>query len=47
MPSAEQMIFDGEVDGKRVRLELKYQDHRQFRLVLNEFHWIQDYPINR
>lgn len=46
-PSTEQMIFDGEVDGKRVRLELKYQDHRQFRLVQNEFHWIQDYPINR
>jgi hypothetical protein len=46
-PSAEQLVLEGEMTGRRMRMVLRRYDHSSFRLVQNRFHWVQDYPVNR
>lgn len=42
-----QLILDGEMDGRKLRLDLRLLDRNQFLLVSRGFHWIQEYPFNR
>jgi hypothetical protein len=43
----DQMTLDGNMDGHKVRLELKLVDRNKFMLVSRGFHWVQEYPFNR
>jgi hypothetical protein len=45
-PSPERLILDGQMEGKHLRLELKYQDRSNFELVRSGFHWFHDAPVN-
>ena len=46
-PSADQLVIEGPIDGKKIRMELHRVDHTAFRLLQSRFRWIQDYPYNR
>jgi uncharacterized membrane protein YphA (DoxX/SURF4 family) len=45
--SAERFILEGDMDGRKMRMELQHRDRSTFRLVQSRFHWVQDYPFNR
>jgi hypothetical protein len=45
-PSADALILDGAVNGKRLRMETSHFDPGQFRLASSKFKWIQDRPWN-
>ena len=46
-PTSERLILDGEIDGRKVRMELQTYDRTNFRLVQTRFRWVQDLPFNR
>ena len=46
-PTPERLILDGEIDGRKVRMELQTYDRSNFRLVQTRFRWVQDLPFNR
>jgi len=46
-PSPNRLILDGEMDGRKVRMELRLVDLSGFRLLQSRFRWVQDYPFNR
>lgn len=47
-PAADRLILDGDMDGRKVRMELAYYDRSNFRLVNQpKFRWVQDQPFNR
>ena len=46
-PSPDRLTLDGEMDGRKVRMELKYYDRENFRLVQGRFRWVQQTPFNR
>jgi hypothetical protein len=46
-PTPEQLILDGEIDGRKVRMEAQTYDRTNFRLVQTRFRWVQDLPFNR
>ena len=43
----EQLALDGEMDGHKVRMELKRVDESKMLLRSRGFHWIQENPFNR
>src|SRR5204863_7496491 len=46
-PSSDRLVLDGEIEGKRVRMEVTADDPQRLRLVQSRFHWIQNFPVNR
>lgn len=46
-PAADQMILEGEMDGKKVQMRLELFPREKFLLVSRGFNWIQEYPFNR
>jgi len=46
-PGPERLVLDGEMNHRKVRLQLRLVDHSKLRLVSSEFHWVQEYPFNR
>jgi hypothetical protein len=46
-PAADQLIVDGDMDGKKVHMQLQLFDLNKFLLVSRGYHWIQEYPFNR
>lgn len=46
-PAPDALILDGEMDGRKTRLELRQYDMSSFRLLQTRFRWVQDYPFNR
>ena len=43
----DRMTLDGEVDGRKVHMQLQLLDRSKLLLVSRGFHWIQEYPFNR
>ena len=46
-PSPDRLALVGEMDGRKVRMELTYYDRENFRLVQGRFRWVQQTPFNR
>jgi hypothetical protein len=46
-PSPTQLAFEGEIDGKRVRMAMTQHDLNKFLLISRGFSWVQEFPINR
>jgi hypothetical protein len=46
-PVSDRLILDGELDGKKLRMEASYFDPQSFRLLQGRFRWVQDTPFNR
>jgi len=46
-PVADQLTFDGSMDGHQVQMKLKLLDRDKFTLVNRGFHWINEYPFQR
>ena len=46
-PAPGRLLLDGEMNHRKVRLQLRLVDHSKLRLVSGEFHWVQEYPFNR
>ncbi|HKD19135.1 MAG TPA: DoxX family protein [Thermoanaerobaculia bacterium] len=46
-PGPNRLVLDGEMNHRKMRLQLRLVDHTKFRLVSSGFHWIQEYPFNR
>ena len=44
---SEQLALDGEMDGHRMRMDLKLVDPQKMQLRSRGFHWVQEYPFNR
>jgi hypothetical protein len=46
-PASDRLILDGQIDGRKVRMEMTSYDRGNFRLVQGKFRWVQDLPFNR
>ena len=46
-PTADRMVLDGSMDGKKVRMELQLFPREKLLLVSRGFNWIQEFPFNR
>ncbi len=46
-PTPDQLILDGQMDGHKVRMQLRLFDREKFLLVSRGFHWVQETPFNR
>jgi hypothetical protein len=46
-PAPDRLTLDGTMDQKKVRLQLRLFDEKNFMLLSRGFHWIQEYPFNR
>ena len=46
-PAEDRLILDGEVAGRKVRMETRKNDLSAFRLLQSEFRWMQETPFNR
>ncbi|MGA7463692.1 MAG: DoxX family protein [Candidatus Korobacteraceae bacterium] len=46
-PTPDQLILDGQMDGHKVRMQLRLFDREKFLLVSRGFHWVQENPFNR
>jgi len=46
-PAPDRLTLDGTMDQKKVRLQLRLFDEKNFLLLGRGFHWIQEYPFNR
>ena len=46
-PAQDQLIVDGDMDGRKVHMQLQLFDRNKFLLVNRGYHWIQEYPFNR
>jgi len=46
-PSPTRLTFEGDVDGKRVRMAMTQHDLNNFMLISRGFHWVQEFPVNR
>ena len=46
-PSPTSLAFEGDMDGRRVRIAMTQHDLNKFMLVSRGFHWVQEYPVNR
>jgi hypothetical protein len=46
-PAPDRLTLDGTMDGRKVRLELRLFDQKNFLLLTRGFHWVQEFPINR
>jgi uncharacterized membrane protein YphA (DoxX/SURF4 family) len=43
----DQLILDGQMDGRKVRMKLQLLDRKNYLLVSRGFHWVQENPVNR
>jgi len=43
----DQLTLDGEMDGRKLHVQLQLLDRGKLLLVSRGFHWIQEYPFNR
>jgi uncharacterized membrane protein YphA (DoxX/SURF4 family) len=46
-PTPDQLILDGQMDGHKVRMQLRLFDREKFLLISRGFHWVQEDPFNR
>ncbi len=46
-PVPDQLILDGDMDNRKVHMQLQLIDRKKFLVVSRGFHWIQEYPFNR
>jgi hypothetical protein len=46
-PSPTKLAFEGDIDGKRVRIAMTQRDLNSFMLISRGFNWVQEYPVNR
>jgi hypothetical protein len=46
-PSPTRLTFEGDIDGKRVRMAMTQRDLNSFFLVSRGFNWVQEFPVNR
>lgn len=46
-PTPDQLILDGQMDGHKVRMQLRLFDRQKFLLISRGFHWVQEIPFNR
>jgi hypothetical protein len=46
-PDGERLVLDGQMDGKKVRMDTRLFDRNKFLLVKSGFRWIQEAPFNR
>jgi hypothetical protein len=46
-PSPTTLTFEGDIDGKRVRMAMTQHDLNEFLLLSRGFHWVQELPFNR
>jgi len=46
-PAPDRLILNGEVEGRKMRMQLRLMDRDDFLLVSRGFHWVQEYPFNR
>ena len=46
-PSPTKLTFEGDLNGKHVRMALTQRDLNQFMLLSRGFNWVQEYPVNR
>ena len=46
-PAPDRLILDGELSGKKIRMETHLFPRENFQLVNRGFSWIQEFPFNR
>ena len=46
-PAVDRLILDGQMDGHKVRFDMRLLDRQKFLLVSRGFNWIQERPFNR
>jgi|RhiMethySRZTD1v2_1073278.scaffolds.fasta_scaffold18270_10 uncharacterized membrane protein YphA (DoxX/SURF4 family) len=46
-PSPTRLTFEGDIDGKRVRMAMTQRDLNSFFLISRGFNWVQEFPVNR
>jgi hypothetical protein len=46
-PTPTRLTFEGDIDGKRVRMAMTQRDLNTFFLISRGFNWIQEFPVNR
>ncbi len=46
-PAQDQLVLDGDMDGRMVQMQLQLFDRNKFLLVNRGYHWIQEFPFNR
>ena len=46
-PTADRLVLDGVMEGKKTRLDLELFPRERFLLVSRGFNWVQEYPFNR
>jgi hypothetical protein len=45
--TADRMVLDGTLDGRKIRAELVLFPREKLLLVTRGFNWVQEYPFNR
>ena len=46
-PAEDRLMLEGDVGGKKVRIEARKNDLSNYRLLQSRFRWIQEFPFNR
>ena len=46
-PAPGKLILDGDIAGRRIRIESTLYDHSKWNMVSTRFRWVQDAPFNR
>jgi hypothetical protein len=46
-PSPTKLTFEGDLNGKHVRMAMTQRDLKSFMLLSRGFNWVQEYPVNR
>jgi hypothetical protein len=46
-PDVKSMSFDGDMDGRKIRMTLELFDHTKMPLLYRGFNWVQEFPFNR
>lgn len=46
-PSPTRLTFEGDIDGKHVRMAMTQRDLNSFFLISRGFNWVQEFPVNR
>jgi hypothetical protein len=46
-PAPGRLMFDGDMNGRLIHVELAEVDQKRFLLLTTPFHWVQEFPFNR
>ena len=46
-PASDRLNLHGDMDKRKIHMQLKLRDRNTFSLLSRGFHWIQEYPFNR